>query len=344
MRRMRGCSRWMSIGLLIATIHCSAAPDAESEKHRVDGGVAGHEGAVYELKGGRGGGGAQAGNGGVGVKDGGLPQADAQGDGRYGGAEVCDGIDNDGNGVTDDVDVNSDGVCDCLNIATIGEIGPWSDGGNVFENWLTTRSPNGYVALKDQVLTDELLKPYQVIVVLYVGTVMVYGNGANPRTAVPHHTFTDAEVAAFERWVRHGGGTMTTIGYAGDEATEATNVNRLLKPFGMGYSTTKLSLDGYVKKWTPHELTEGVSNIFTANGSEPDGPNATSLAWDQNSSVALQVSQADSGRVVVWGDEWITYDSQWQAITDQQVARFWLNILQWLSPPKVCRVPVPPLI
>ncbi len=28
--------------------------------------------------------------------------------------EVCDGIDNDGNGIIDDVDVGHDGVCDCL--------------------------------------------------------------------------------------------------------------------------------------------------------------------------------------------------------------------------------------
>ena len=28
--------------------------------------------------------------------------------------ETCDGIDNDGNGIVDDVDVGHDGVCDCL--------------------------------------------------------------------------------------------------------------------------------------------------------------------------------------------------------------------------------------
>lgn len=340
---MRGWLGWMIVGFLIATIHCANDRDAESENNGVDSGVAGHGGASDEVKGASGGGGGdQTRNGGLGGQWSGLPQADAQVDGRYSGAEVCDGTDNDGNGITDDVDVDSDGVCDCLNIATIGEIGPWSDGGNVFENWLTTRSPNGYVALKDKVLTDDLLKPYQVIVVLYVGTVMVYGNSS--RTAAPHHAFSNDEVAAFERWVRNGGGAMATIGYAGDEYTEATNVNRLLAPLGMGYSTTKLYLGGYVKKWTPHELTDRVSNIFTDNGSEPDGPKGTSLAWDEGGRVALQVSQADNGRIVVWGDEWITYDSQWQAVADQQVARFWLNILQWLSPPKVCRVPPPPLV
>jgi hypothetical protein len=35
------------------------------------------------------------------------------------GAEVCDGLDNDGDGIVDDVDAPQDGVCDCLNLATI---------------------------------------------------------------------------------------------------------------------------------------------------------------------------------------------------------------------------------
>jgi hypothetical protein len=44
----------------------------------------------------------------------------------------------------------------------------------------------------------------------------------------------------------------------------------------------------------------------------------------------------------VWGDEWITYDSEWQDVEDQQVELFWLNILKWLSPPMTCQVPIPP--
>jgi hypothetical protein len=50
-------------------------------------------------------------------------------------------MDNDGNQIVDDVDVGGDGVCDCLNIGTIGSIGPWSNGGNIFETWLNARTP-----------------------------------------------------------------------------------------------------------------------------------------------------------------------------------------------------------
>jgi hypothetical protein len=253
--------------------------------------------------------------------------------------ERCDGVDNDRNGIVDDVDAQHDGVCDCLNIATIGEIGPWSDGGNVFKAWLNSRTPMPATELGDQALTDELLRPFQAIFVLYVSTRELSGNG---RTLPAHHTFSDDEVAAFERWVRRGGGVMTTIGYTGAESSEEVNVNRLLAPLGMGYSTSKLELEGSIEDWEQHPLTDAVMRIVTMNGVEPEGPSGSTLARDASQRVALQVSQPDQGHVVVWGDEWITYDSQWRMVQDQQVERFWLNILKWLSPDQVCQVPIDP--
>jgi len=262
--------------------------------------------------------------------------------GSGGTSEVCDGIDNDGNGIADDVDAGGDGVCDCLNIATLGQIGPWSDGGNVFETWLNARSPLGATDLNDEVLTPELLTPFNVVVVLHVDTTSV-SNG--DRMAAAHHTFSDTEATAFGAWVQAGGGVMTTIGYTGDEAAEVVNVNRLLAAVGMGYSATNLDLTGHVQAWDEHPVTLGVTNIFTDNGVEPAGTAATTIARGQaDGQPALQVTQAGSGRVVVWGDEWITYDSEWADVEEQQVELFWLNILKWLSPPLTCQVPIPPEI
>jgi uncharacterized membrane protein len=259
-----------------------------------------------------------------------------QGDGT---PETCNGIDDDGNGIVDDVDVGHDGVCDCLGIGTIGELGPWSNGGGIFTSWLNARTPQGARALDDDELTADALAGLQVIVVLHVAPVAV-SNGAAMTAA--HHDFSDAEVSAFKDWVEQGGGVMTTIGYTSDEASEVVNVNRLLAPLGMGYSTSKLDLSGYIQDWVDHPVTMGVSNIFTDNGVEPDGPDGTTLAHDMSNRVALQVAEPAQGRVVVWGDEWMTYDSEWADITDQQVELFWLNILKWLSPPKTCQVPIPP--
>ena len=253
--------------------------------------------------------------------------------------EVCDGIDNDDNGIIDDLDAGHDGVCDCLTIGTIGQIGPWSDGGDIFSGWLEARSPQGAVALDDQVLTPELLAPLQVIVVLHVDTTEV-SNGDT--TAAAHHTFSDTEASAFGDWVKKGGGAMTTIGYTGNESNEVANVNLLLGTVGMAYSSTNVDLSGYITDWTSHPVTMGVSNIFTDNGVEPAGASATTLARDPNGRTALQVTEAESGHVIVWGDEWITYDSEWVDVENQQVELFWLNMLKWLSPPKTCQVPIPP--
>jgi hypothetical protein len=257
------------------------------------------------------------------------------------GAERCDGLDNDGNGIVDDVDAQQDGVCDCLNIATIGEIGPWSNGGNVFKTWLSSRSPIAATDLGDAVLTDEVLAPFQVIVILYAAVMDLQGN--NGRMLRAHHVFSDDEVAAFSRWVRAGGGVMTTSGYTYDEGKEVANVNRLLAPFGMGYGTTKRDLGGTCERWLPHPVTDEVMRIITMDGVEPDGSAGTTLAYDSSQRVALQVAEADAGHVIVWGDDWITYDSEWQNIRDQQVERFWLNILKWLSPGKVCQVAISPV-
>jgi hypothetical protein len=255
------------------------------------------------------------------------------------GAEICDGLDNDGNGIIDDLDVQGDGVCDCLNIATIGQVGPWGNGSSVFKSWLSAHSPTPAVELGDQVITDDLLRPFQVIVVLYASTLDETSNGL---TLHAHHAFSVDEVTAFEHWVRLGGGVMTTAGYAADEAKEVVNVNRLLAPLGLGYSRTKLALDGYITDWVEHPLTSEVHNIRTSRGVEPDGSAGLTLARDASRHVALQAGQPDDGHVVVWGDEWITYDSQWRAVGDQQVERFWLNILKWTSPSKVCQVPITP--
>jgi hypothetical protein len=309
------------------------------------GASAGNSGGNGTSNGGTGsgsGGASSTGNGGSGIGfAGNLGNAGgAGGKAGNGTPEVCDGIDNDGNDIIDDVDVGHDGICDCLNIATLGQIGPWSNGGNVFASWLNARSPQGAVALDDQELTPSLLQNFQVIVSLHVGTMEIDGNGKK----VPgHHAFSEPEVEAFHAWVENGGGAMTTIGYFNDEKKEVVNVNTLLNPLGVGYSTTKLDLSGFVTDWVAHPVTMGISSINTQNGVEP-APLGTALAHGPSQRLALTVNEVGKGRVVVWGDEWITYDSEWADVENQQVELFWVNILKWLSPPNTCQVPIPPEI
>jgi hypothetical protein len=334
-RKIRvGACLTLFAGSLSGVSACSSG----SEETAGDIGIGANGGSGATGKGGNGvGGSIVIPMGGTGAGTSGASGSTGRGGGN-GASEVCDGVDNDANGVIDDVDAGGDGVCDCLNIGTIGSIGPWSNGGNIFASWLDARTPLGAVALGDQTLTPELLAPLQVIVVLHVATEAAVNDD---RMSPPHHAFSGAEATAFGDWVRRGGGVMTTIGYNGDEALEVVNVNFLLANVGMGYSTTNLQLTNFVQEWMPHPVTDGVRNIFTDNGVEPAGSGST-VAMGQGSRVALQVLQAESGRVVVWGDEWITYDSEWADVEDQQVELFWLNILKWLSPPRTCQVPIPP--
>jgi len=44
----------------------------------------------------------------------------------------------------------------------------------------------------------------------------------------------------------------------------------------------------------------------------------------------------------VWGDEWISDNSEWQSHPDYQVERIWLNVITWLTPAKQCQVALPP--
>lgn len=253
--------------------------------------------------------------------------------------EVCDGVDNDKNGIVDDLDVAGDGICDCLRIGTLGTIGPWSDGGNIFRDWLNERSSTPAVELGHSSLSAEVLKGFDILVVLRVDTAELsvgVGDG-------PHPSFQAEEIAAFDAWVRAGGGVLTTLGYQSDETAEMVNVNNLLSQTSPGYSADT-NLEGFIKTWLDHPIAEGITNISNSNGVVVDDSSGTVVARDDGGRAALVAHEVDAGHVIVWGDEWITYDSEWVAVDDQEVELLWLNMLKWLSPAKTCQVPIPDTI
>lgn len=256
-------------------------------------------------------------------------------------SEACDGLDNDGDGTIDNVDVGGDGVCDCLRIATLGFPGQWGQG-DVFTDWLHGKSLQGVEALEGAELTAERLASYQVIIVQDVreGSPGQAGKGQGIGRA-----YSAAEVEALHQWVRGGGGLATLTGYA--DSSEITNVNALLAPFGVSYGAGSILFGGGgatapVTHWATHPLTDGVTRVGADNGYPVLGA-GTVIAYEPNpgSSDVARAVEEELGHVYVWGDEWVTYNSEWTGHPDYQVSRFWLNALKWLTRSDRCQVALP---
>jgi hypothetical protein len=236
----------------------------------------------------------------------------------------CDGIDENANGIIDDVDVGKDGLCDCINMGFFGEIA--SDAGMetaAFEAWLVARS--GEVPVKHlgatETLTAEWLASLQVLIVggLQDRAAQV---GAGP-------AFTPDEIAAFDDWLQNrGAGVITLSGYTA-EASDAQPTNELLTNTGLGYQLTNVpgagvidTADGGPPAWLSgilapdHPSVDGVTEIGVFYGYPVTG-DGTVILRDQGYDLAI-AKEIGNGRAFVFADEWITQDVTWSGTTNGQ--------------------------
>jgi hypothetical protein len=239
-----------------------------------------------------------------------IPTADVE--------EVCDGLDDDCNGFVDDIDEGGDGICDCLAIAIIGT--PGSLASSQFQQWLIDRGTSAD-RIDPAVVDATVLDDYDVVILDQLT-----------------REYTPAEAAAFDAWVTAGGGLMSMTGHTSSPVSAQQWPNGILGPMGLEYQGPLLN--GPVTDFEPHPITVGLTSVTFLGGFEVVAtmPGLSDVvARLPNMAPAAQAQERGAGKVFVWGDEWIEYDSEWAALPE--ITQLWVNIFEWITPTEICAPP-----
>jgi hypothetical protein len=207
-------------------------------------------------------------------------------------------------------------------------------------------------------------------------------------------TYTDADAAALRDWVKDKGGALVTLsGYWSDQPLEIQPLNKLLggsdQWSGISYngddtfkddscpdtlcycSRGSIPFDNWQNTPDCSAITTnsngtplGKVGVFRARSINCSGSGCNVFAKDPKNGGILGVAKLlGNGRVLAWGDEWVTYTSQWgltpdkeyddtskaaqcvghTAMTSYTVPQFWYNTFRWLVPGNSCfTIIVPP--
>ena len=237
--------------------------------------------------------------------------------------EICDDIDNDCDDQIDDVDVGMDGICDCLNIALVGNQG--ANPSAEFQAWLEAQGTqvDRISTNPNELLDKATLNKYDIIVLDY----LVRG-------------YTPDEAMTTQTWVEAGGGLMAMTGFTNQQFA-ADRPNSLIKPMGLSYNTSKGFFSGPVTQFVAHPITMGLTSISFFGGLYIDivqdgvGVNKTIMTLPQGPVGVVQ--ERKNGRLFIFGDEWVEFDSEWKNIP--QIKQFWVQTLSYLGPKESCQVP-----
>ena len=260
------------------------------------------------------------------------------------------------------------GNCTCITVALVGRLGdfganPGMDGTASMETWLNDNS-NGDAAtfLTKPTFDEAFLGQYDVIILQALESAKGSAN---------QWQFSAAEMAAFEAWVRAGGGVIALTGYSDDPA-EAVTTNALLAFSGLQYaglSTYGDTMTGEAscpdgccycygssipsRGWdAAHPISANLSAVGAYYGRSITVPANGAIVAQDGGKVLGATVEIDAGRVFMFHDEWVTYNSQWTGqdlpddcraedpngpcydkhpLNDYQVPQFWYNALRWVS-------------
>jgi hypothetical protein len=267
-------------------------------------------------------------------------------------------------------------TCPPFRLAVLGKPGKWGanpngDPDTALQDWLNSSSAG--TAQVDNftartTLTPEFLAQYNVIILASLSEDSNMG---------PWWNFSGDEIAAFGAWVQNGGGVISLIGYSGDPG-EITPVNQLLGFSGITYNadgvwgtctdvqTCNCTHSNTLSEWNSTDpvvaqLATGMMYVGYEQGRTirvpSDGHVAATVGGTTPALVGKVVGQ---GRVLAYGDEWVTYTSQWTGVGNPsandpncsgylpqdkyQMAQFWYNVIRWAQPTASCFMVIGPVI
>jgi hypothetical protein len=254
--------------------------------------------------------------------------------------------------------------CPPLNVAVLGKPGKWGavpngDPDTALQDWLNGSSAG--TARVDNftnrvTLTPDFLATYNVIILASL---------ADDSSMGPWWTYSDAETAAFRAWVQNGGGVIALTGYA--SADEMAPDNQLIGFSGITYNNDGVWGDctdwgicnctgsNTLATWNRTDsvianLSTGVTLVGYTNGHSINASADAHVAATMSGKNALVGALVGQGRVLAFGDEWITYTSQWTGAgvpnaancqdnlpqAKYQIAQFWYNMIHWSQPAANC--------
>jgi hypothetical protein len=280
-------------------------------------------------------------------------------------------------------------LCDPVRILSIGQPAKYgansgsSDNTDAFQAFMNSNTKG--TATMDMVttfrpITASDLSNYDVVILQGLYTNVYDPNGI--------WSYTSADATALYDWVSDQGGALIAMsGYFSDNAVETQPLNQLMAPFGITFDsdTTYTSSDcpnppdlcycayGSIPfdTWTDAvpDITKNLQKVgvfmgrsITCTGSDCQVVATDGVDNNAQTNIVGVAKTVGNGRVFAWGDEWVTYTSQWGLTPDPQyddattyaqcvgytpmtsytVPQFWYNVFRWVAQTSCLTIVVPP--
>jgi hypothetical protein len=217
------------------------------------------------------------------------------------------------------------GGCNHLNIGIFGN--PGANASSDFQAWLTAAGTS-VQRIQNMAPTAEItaatLQPFDVVILDWLT-----------------RDYTVAEATVFASWISSGHGIVSMSGYD-NVTTDDWHANSLLAPLEVAYSGPLLN--GPVTTFATHPITMGLTSVTFDGGyqiSDLGGgaSTRTPIAFlpdpeDAGNVPVAYAVQMGNGRAFVWGDEWISFDSEWSTLPE--IKQLWVQVFAWIAPTNSC--------